>query len=284
MRTNLTFGEKLADLRLKNGYSTFESLEKALKHRISSSTLSNYEKIENTDKDISAFNVAILANFYGVSTDYLLGLTDQPERTKNEYDELHLTDKMIEILKDKSINHLLLSELLTHPDFKRFIVDSEVYVDQVASTSFGYANSIMDYARDIVTDKTGDETYLTERTIELSHLDPDKFVIFQVKEDIEIILKDIKEKHKKDESTVNLEEEMKTFKNQMDDTRKIVMKQTPTSDDDCVTLFCTLFKVKEALIPPEERKALVSFFRRSPTLRKAKNQRGKKKKKSQINC
>ena len=43
---------------------------------ISKSALGKYES--DDFKDISPFSIVTLAKFYGVSTDYLLGLTDEP--------------------------------------------------------------------------------------------------------------------------------------------------------------------------------------------------------------
>ena len=53
-----------------------------------------------------------LAKFYGVSTDYLLGLTEQKNHPNTELDALHLGDDAIEVLKTGKFNHRLLSELI----------------------------------------------------------------------------------------------------------------------------------------------------------------------------
>ena len=53
-----------------------------------------------------------LAKFYGVSTDYLLGLTEQKNHPNTELDALHLGDDAIDVLKTGKFNHRLLSELI----------------------------------------------------------------------------------------------------------------------------------------------------------------------------
>ena len=265
MNTKLTLGEKLKDLRIKNNYSSTEKLAKALNNRISSSALSNYENIENENGDISAFNIAVLAKFYGVSTDYLLGLTDQ-------------SDKMIDILKDEKINHLLLAELLTHPNFKKFIIDSEVYVDQIAETHYQYANALMSYSREVVLGKIHEELDLSKRTIELSQVDMGNFVLSSIHEDLDLILKDIRKNHEKDESTVKSNDELKQFIKQSEEVLNIVIKGEPKNYDDVVKIYCHVLQINESMLTRDDRKVLKSFFMKSPQIRKAFRQRGKTKK------
>ncbi|MGI6172371.1 MAG: helix-turn-helix domain-containing protein [Christensenellales bacterium] len=74
MYVKLTIPERLKDLRLERGL-TLEQL--AEQTGISKSALGKYEADDY--KDISPFSIAELAKFYGVSADYLMGLTE----TKN---------------------------------------------------------------------------------------------------------------------------------------------------------------------------------------------------------
>ena len=72
MNTTLTIQEKLKDLRVERRL-TLEQL--AEQTGLSKSALRKYE---NDDlKDISPFAIVTLAKFYEVSTDYLLGMTEQ---------------------------------------------------------------------------------------------------------------------------------------------------------------------------------------------------------------
>ena len=64
--------ERLKDLRVEHGL-TLEQL--SAETGISKSALGKYEA--DDFKDISPFSMVELAKFYGVSTDYLLGLTDR---------------------------------------------------------------------------------------------------------------------------------------------------------------------------------------------------------------
>lgn len=70
----LTLDERFKDLRVARK----ETLEDVAAHTgISKSTIAHYEKMATNQK--SAFVVAALAKYYGVSADYLLGLKDEKE-------------------------------------------------------------------------------------------------------------------------------------------------------------------------------------------------------------
>ena len=71
MHYKLTIPERLQDLR-KERHLTLERL--AEQTGLSRSALGKYESDDY--KDISPFAIATLAEFYGVSADYLMGLTE----------------------------------------------------------------------------------------------------------------------------------------------------------------------------------------------------------------
>ena len=88
MNCKLTLGEKLKDLRTAAGLSLIE-LEEAT--GISKSALGSYES-DDTKKEITIVPLTTLAKYYGVSTDYLLGVTDNKEHHLFPVDELGLDD------------------------------------------------------------------------------------------------------------------------------------------------------------------------------------------------
>ena len=122
MQPKLTIQERLKDLRVERGL-TLEQL--SAETGISKSALGKYEA--DDFKDISPFSMVELAKFYSVSTDYLLGLTEQKNHPNTELDALHLGDDAIEVLRTGKFNHRLLSELICHKDFQRFMLDAEIY-------------------------------------------------------------------------------------------------------------------------------------------------------------
>ena len=70
MYAKLTSPERRKDLRVVDKHLTLEQL--AEQTGLSKSALGKYETEDY--KDISPFAIATLADFYGVSTDYLMGL------------------------------------------------------------------------------------------------------------------------------------------------------------------------------------------------------------------
>ena len=77
-----------------------------------------------------------LADFYGVSVDYLLCRTENREQINTPLTELHLNDEMVAFLKSGRINNRLLCELATHKDFIKFLADIEIYVPSLAGNRF----------------------------------------------------------------------------------------------------------------------------------------------------
>ena len=90
MQMKLTIQERLKDLRVERGL-TLEQL--AEQTGLSKSALGKYEA--DDFKDISPFSIVTLAKFYGVSTDYLLGMTETKNHPDTELDALYLSDDAI---------------------------------------------------------------------------------------------------------------------------------------------------------------------------------------------
>ena len=78
MNIKLTLGERLKDLRVERNLK-LETL--AEQTGLSKSALSKYESDDVTD--LSIYAVTTLAEFYGVTTDYLLGVTENKKRPDN---------------------------------------------------------------------------------------------------------------------------------------------------------------------------------------------------------
>ena len=77
MNIKLTLGERLKDLRVERNLK-LETL--AEQTGLSKSALSKYESDDVTD--LSIYAVTTLAEFYGVTTDYLLGVTENKKRNR----------------------------------------------------------------------------------------------------------------------------------------------------------------------------------------------------------
>ena len=100
---------------------------------IPSSTLGNYEKDENID--ISLGNLITLADFYNVSTDYLLCRTD----------------------------------------FKKFMTDLEIYIDGFNDKGIQIANAFLDVIRCKLTEFGADSTDLFANIFDNSHIETEQY-------------------------------------------------------------------------------------------------------------
>lgn len=94
MEIKLTFQERLKDLRTERGM-TLSDLEKAT--GISRSALWKYES--DDCKEVSHASITTLAKYYGVTSDYLLGLSENKNPANADLSDLHLQDDVIKMLK-----------------------------------------------------------------------------------------------------------------------------------------------------------------------------------------
>ena len=110
MNAKITLQERLKDLRNEKGLSLKELANET---GFSSSALGEYETDDN--KGIPHYVITQLADYYGVSLDYLFDKSPVRANTKTDIKELGLDDKTIDLLKSGQINNRLLCEFVCHP-------------------------------------------------------------------------------------------------------------------------------------------------------------------------
>ena len=213
MQPKLTIQERLKDLRVERSL-TLEQL--SAETGISKSALGKYEA--DDFKDISPFSMVALAKFYGVSTDYLLGLTEQKNHPNTELDALHLGDDAIEVLRTGKFNHRLLSELICHKDFQRFMLDAEIYVDRIADMRVKDMNAVLEAVRQMALMKNGgEENDLHLRTLEVAQIREDEYFGSLIAGDLKDILRDIRSEHRPDTMTADETSLVATVQGQLQD-------------------------------------------------------------------
>ena len=198
MYTKLSIPERLKDLRVVDKHLTLEQL--AEQTGLSKSALGKYESDDY--KDISPFAIATLAKFYGVSTDYLMGVSENKNHPNTELQALHLSDAMVELLSSGKINNRLLCELATHPNFRRLMVDMEICIDQIANMRVEQMNLVLEATRQTVMSKYApgeDDLYM--RTLELGQVQESDYYSHVIHDDLDSIVRDIREAHRKDKTT-----------------------------------------------------------------------------------
>ena len=199
MQVKLTIGERLKDLRVERKL-TLEQLADEV--GISKSALGKYES--DNGKDISPYSISLLADYYGVSSDYLMGRTETKNHPNTALHELHLSDDAIDVLKTGNFNHRLLSEMICHKDFQTLMLDAEIYVDRIADMRIHDMNAVLEAVRHITLAKhKGEEEDLYLRTLAVAQMQEEEYFGHVVSKDIAAILHDIRDAHKNDSTTAD---------------------------------------------------------------------------------
>ena len=188
MHTKLSIPERLKDLRVVDKHLTLEQL--AEQTGLSKSALSKYESDDY--KDISPFAIATLAEFYGVSTDYLMGLSENKNHPNTELQALHLSDDMVTLLSSGKINNRLLCEIATHGNFQRLMTDIEIFVDRIADMRIAQMNLVLEATRqEVIRSHAPGENDLYVRTLELGQVKESDFFSHTIHDDLDSIVQDM---------------------------------------------------------------------------------------------
>ena len=269
MQPKLTIQERLKDLRVERGL-TLEQL--SAETGISRSALGKYEADDL--KDISPFSMVELAKFYGVSTDYLLGLTEQKNHPNTELDALHLGDDAIEVLKTGKFNHRLLSELICHKDFQRFMLDAEIYVDRIADMRVNDMNAVLEAVRQMALMKNGgEENDLHLRTLEVAQIREDEYFGSLIADDLKGILRDIRNEHRPDAMTADKTSLVATVQGQLQD----AMNFEGSSEKKKIRAYLATISLDYDALTKEEFVSLIGILKKSKYMKNPISQRGRTK-------
>ena len=223
MKGATSIQERLWELRKDKGLN-LEELSKLT--CISKSALGSYEKEDF--KEINHGNLITLADFYGVSVDYLLCRTENREQINTSLTELHLNDEMVALLKSGRINNRLLCELATHKDFIKFLADIEIYVDGIATMQIQNLNALVDTVRHEIIERYRpgeDDPHL--KVLQAAHISDDEYFSHMVLDDLNLIIRDIREAHKKDSESApqtTVADELKENLEAVENSRQTGMK------------------------------------------------------------
>ena len=233
---------------------------------IPSSTLGNYEKDENIDMSLG--NLITLADFYNVSTDYLLCQTELRKHKNQSVSDLHLNDDAIQLLTDKKYNPRLLSELLTHENFRKFMTDLEIYIDGFNDKGIQIANAFLDVMRCKLTELGADSTDAFASVFDNSHIEAEQYYMNILSADLKPIVSDLRNTHMKDSNTASDIDYQSMVKNIIDDFATqiptTVNDDTESSNDAYINglllLFCKNLEMKVTQLSVEEKQTLKEIF------------------------
>jgi len=119
--------------------------ELASKINMSKSALSRFLS-GKTDK-IGDENILSIADFLGVSTDFILGQTDFPERRNYDISELGLSYKAAMALYTKEVDTDVVNRILEHPHIPAITRMISRYFDDTFAEAFAGRNAMLDVFR-----------------------------------------------------------------------------------------------------------------------------------------
>ena len=261
MKRSITIQERLKDLRVER-HLNLEELAAAT--GISKSALGSYE---NDDyKEINHGSLVTLAKFYGVSTDYLLCLTENRNHPNTTLTELHLSDSMIDLLKSGRINNRLLCEIATHEKFVELMADTEIYVDGMATMRFHDINNSLAAVRAMILEEHPEAAAdRSLKILEAGQIAEEDFFCHVTHKTWDAILQDVRKAYENDSKSA-------PNTTPADELIKEVRKAMQSSVDkvqEFLEIFCKAFQLKYKRLSEEERTTLKKLFRKSPLIKQS---------------
>ena len=274
MKGATSIQERLWELRKDKGLN-LEELSKLT--GISKSALGSYEKEDF--KEINHGNLITLADFYGVSVDYLLCRTENREQINTPLTELHLNDEMVALLKSGRINNRLLCELATHKDFIKFLADIEIYVDGIATMQIQNLNALVDTVRHEIIERYRpgeDDPHL--KVLQAAHISDDEYFSHMVLDDLNLIIRDIRETHKKDSESAP----QTTVADELKENLEAVENFKGSRDEKLVVLYCKQLGINYKNLSDEEFRWLIRILKKSKKMGTPISQRKKRERKTAV--
>ena len=232
MKGATSIQERLWELRKDKGLNLEELSELT---GISKSALGSYEKEDY--KEINHGNLITLADFYEVSVDYLL------------------------------------CELATHKDFIKFLADIEIYVDGIATMQIQNLNSLVDTVRHEIIERYRpgeDDPHL--KVLQAAHISDDEYFSHMVLDDLNLIIRDIREAHKKDSESAP----QTTVADELKENLEAVENFKGSRDEKLVVLYCKQLGINYKNLSDEEFRWLIRILKKSKKMGTPISQRKKR--------
>lgn len=195
-----------------------------------------------------------------MTADYLLGLSENKNPANADLTDLHLQDDTIELLKNGKLNNRLLCEMIGHENFRRLLADIEIYVDNIAGMQIKNLNAWIDVVRaELIAkyDPDKDDPHL--RVLEAAHIDDHEYFSQMVHDDIDTIIRDIREAHRDDSVSapeMTAAEQMKKDLEEVANFKGSKMERT-------VILYCKQLQIDYRKLTEEEFRWFIRILQKS---------------------
>lgn len=271
MKDQLSIQEKLWDLRRDHGYK-LEEVATAV--NVVPATISKYENKETKEYNIVTLNK--LAEFYGVSLEWLVGNTEVRTSSLTDIDNLMLDDEAIELLKSGRFNNRLFCEIIKHPDFIKLMTDTEIYVDGIATMQIKNMNDWLDAIRlQIIQQNNPDANDLYLKVLESSHIQEEEYFFHTIHSDWDNIIRTIRENHEHAAESAPIERPMSNDKKVQRFLQTLKFKSNPI--EEFWHFFCDEMQIPFDHLSVEEHKVMKDVFKRSKLLKALPNRKKKQK-------
>ena len=118
---------------------------------LSSSTLSRY--LQGRTENLGDGFIIRIAKYFDVSTDFLLGETDIPERKNYDIEELGLSAETAKLLYTGKVDASVLNQLIEHPRFPQLLLLLARYRDETMIAGINAMNQILTFMRSLTLDQ-----------------------------------------------------------------------------------------------------------------------------------
>ena len=180
---------------------------------------STYSRLESGEtKTISSDILIKLAELYNVPTDYILGLTDTPEKTGFDIRELGLTVEAAKVLYMKKVDRRVVNELLTNEKFGAATRSMASYFSDSIARQIQIQNDLLDHSAGIVeeliyTGKIPNDTKMreTKKMIKALKLPKESYELTKIEKQIMAAVREIKKKQVDEVAAVKDKQELLNY-------------------------------------------------------------------------
>lgn len=138
-------------------YKKITQAELAERVGLSSSTLSRY--LQGRTTNLGDGFIIRIAEYFDVSTDFLPGETDIPDRKNYNIEELGLSSETAKLLYTGKVNASALNRLVEHPRFPQLLLLLARYRDETMIAGINAMNQVLTFMRSLTLDQ---KTFIQE--------------------------------------------------------------------------------------------------------------------------
>jgi hypothetical protein len=157
------------------------------------------------------------------------------------------------------------------------MVDTEICVDRIAAMRVHDMNTVLAETRKTVLEKYDpgeDDLYM--RTLALAQIDEDEYFSGVVHQDLDRIIRDIREVHRKDSTTADVVNPADTARQTLEE----AMNYEGSAEERQARLFCRQLGINYDKLAKDEFSSLIRILKKSSLLKNLPNKRGRNNKRN----